>query len=101
MERKRTPRTKKTISRNEADPPSAPANTAAHTAEPDPIVQPEEIARLAYSFWGARGCQGGSPEEDWLRAEQELKARRASGCEVRRESRVGDEVVRAQHFQLK
>ncbi|HUJ22096.1 MAG TPA: DUF2934 domain-containing protein [Bryobacteraceae bacterium] len=32
----------------------------------------EEIARLAYSYWQARGCPHGSPEEDWLRAEQEL-----------------------------
>jgi len=35
----------------------------------------EEIAALAYSFWEARGHQGGSPEEDWLRAEEELRAR--------------------------
>lgn len=35
----------------------------------------EEIARLAYSYWLARGRQGGSPEEDWLRAEKELSAR--------------------------
>ncbi|HUB77943.1 MAG TPA: DUF2934 domain-containing protein [Bryobacteraceae bacterium] len=34
----------------------------------------EEIARLAYSYWEARGYQSGSPEEDWLRAEQELTA---------------------------
>jgi hypothetical protein len=35
----------------------------------------EEIARVAYGFWEARGCQGGSPEEDWLRAEQQLRER--------------------------
>jgi hypothetical protein len=34
----------------------------------------ERIASLAYSYWEARGCQGGSSEEDWLRAEQELAA---------------------------
>lgn len=34
----------------------------------------EQIARLAYSYWEERGYQGGSPEEDWLRAERELKA---------------------------
>lgn len=33
----------------------------------------EDIAALAYSYWEARGFQGGSPEEDWLRAEQELR----------------------------
>jgi len=32
----------------------------------------EAVALLAYSYWEARGFQGGSPEEDWLRAEQEL-----------------------------
>jgi Protein of unknown function (DUF2934) len=36
-----------------------------------------EIERLAYSFWEARGCQGGSPEADWFRAEQELRERAA------------------------
>jgi hypothetical protein len=37
----------------------------------------EQIALLAYSYWEARGQQGGSPEEDWLRAERELFARLA------------------------
>jgi len=36
----------------------------------------EDIAALAYSYWQARGCQGGSPEEDWLRADQELRGGR-------------------------
>jgi hypothetical protein len=35
----------------------------------------DEIAQLAYLYWEARGCKGGSPEEDWLRAEQELRSR--------------------------
>lgn len=33
----------------------------------------EEIAKLADSYWEARGCQGGLPEEDWFRAERELR----------------------------
>lgn len=37
-----------------------------------PISQ-EEVAKLAYSYAEARGFQGGSPEEDWFRAEQELR----------------------------
>jgi hypothetical protein len=32
----------------------------------------EDVAALAYSYWVGRGYQGGSPEEDWLRAEREL-----------------------------
>jgi hypothetical protein len=55
--------------------------TAPTAAAEPPVTQPspeapsrEEIACLAYSYWVERGCQGGSPEEDWLRAEQELTA---------------------------
>jgi|SRR5947209_952394 len=41
------------------------------------VIEPthEEIAALAFTFWAGRGYQGGSPEEDWLRAEQELRMR--------------------------
>jgi hypothetical protein len=38
------------------------------------IPSQQQIAALAYSYWVARGYQGGSPEQDWLRAEQELLA---------------------------
>jgi hypothetical protein len=37
-------------------------------------VSPGEIARLAHSFWEARGRTDGSAVEDWLRAERELLA---------------------------
>lgn len=42
-----------------------------------PVHQPthEEIGRLAYSYWEARGHQGGSQDEDWMRAEQVLRRR--------------------------
>ena len=36
----------------------------------------EEIAALAKALWQARGCPEGSPEEDWFRAAQELRARK-------------------------
>jgi hypothetical protein len=35
-----------------------------------------DIAALAYSYWEARGRQGGSALEDWLRAERELQKRK-------------------------
>jgi hypothetical protein len=41
------------------------------TATPTPSR--EEIARLAEKYWAERGWPEGSPEQDWLRAEQELK----------------------------
>jgi hypothetical protein len=34
----------------------------------------ESIAKLAYAAWEARGRQGGSAEDDWLRAEAEIRA---------------------------
>jgi hypothetical protein len=34
----------------------------------------DHIARLAYSYWQDRGGPYGSPEEDWFRAESELRA---------------------------
>jgi hypothetical protein len=46
------------------------------TAAFETVSDREEIERLAYSYWEARGGQEGSPEEDWLRAEQELRNRR-------------------------
>jgi hypothetical protein len=39
----------------------------------------DEIAALAHELWQARGCPYGSPEEDWLRAETELRARVSKG----------------------
>ncbi len=33
----------------------------------------DEIARLAQQYWAERGWQDGQAEQDWLRAEQELR----------------------------
>jgi len=50
---------------------SAAQSVTSVLERPTQLVE-EEIAELAYSFWEARGFQGGSPEDDWLRAEREL-----------------------------
>lgn len=53
--------------------------TAAGVMEPDDDMSApmqEAIANLAYSYWEARGGKGGSPWDDWFRAEQELKRRK-------------------------
>jgi hypothetical protein len=52
--------------------PAAITVPKAETTSSNSTVTVEEIAKLAYSYWEARGYQGGSQEEDWLRAEQEL-----------------------------
>jgi len=40
--------------------------------------QHKKIARLAYSYWEARGCPLGSPEEDWFRAEEEIRRQKST-----------------------
>jgi hypothetical protein len=46
----------------------APADSAVRLSQ-------HEIANLAYEFWVDRGCPHGSADEDWLRAERELRKR--------------------------
>ncbi|HET6217638.1 MAG TPA: DUF2934 domain-containing protein [Acidobacteriaceae bacterium] len=50
-----------------------PRKTAAKKLTTAPAPTREEIARLAEKYWAERGWPEGSPEQDWLRAEQELK----------------------------
>lgn len=47
------------------------------TSESAPSGEPtyEDIAVLAHSYWLERGGAPGSAEQDWLRAERELKAK--------------------------
>jgi hypothetical protein len=44
----------------------------------------EAIAKLAYSYWEARGYQDGSAEEDWLRAEAEIRTKPQTQPQVKR-----------------
>ena len=41
---------------------------------PAPVITHEEIASLAYSYWEARQSPYGSADDDWFRAERELRA---------------------------
>lgn len=90
--RRKTSRSRAKHSNAPADAPVVSASPAPETAEPAPVLSEatlsvtilespvaalepsrEAIARLAYSYWESRGCQGGSAEEDWLRAETEIR----------------------------
>lgn len=42
-------------------------------AAKSPIIA-DAIEELAYRYWLERGCPYGSPEDDWYRAERELRA---------------------------
>lgn len=53
-----------------------PAVDSREAASAESSPSREEIAKLAHSYWIARGYAHGSPEEDWLRAERELRNKR-------------------------
>jgi hypothetical protein len=62
------------------------AETAATMPGPEELVtNHERIALLAYKYWEERGCPGGSPQEDWFRAERELLERLANSGKLRQE----------------
>ena len=44
------------------------------------MLDQEAIARVAYFYWEERGCPNDSPDEDWLRAEAELRNRLAAAA---------------------
>jgi hypothetical protein len=44
-----------------------------HEPQPPRIPSHEAIARLAYSYWEARGRRHGCSEDDWYRAEREVR----------------------------
>jgi|SRR5581483_7979539 len=54
---------------------SAGASSASSGFATSREVSHTEIAKLAHSYWIARGYAHGSAEEDWLRAERELKSK--------------------------
>jgi hypothetical protein len=70
----RTPQPSDVLQEEPAVAAAAPGGTIGE--DPNPTSEPDsgEIARLAFSYWEGRGGQGGSPEEDWFRARQELRA---------------------------
>jgi hypothetical protein len=52
-----------------------------------PVVAPfepshDEVAKLAYSYYVARGYQPGDQSADWFRAVEELKARHAAAASL-------------------
>jgi len=54
--------------------PTEPIADAKHETSAESHIEHESIARLAYDYWRERQDTGvGSPEEDWLRAERELR----------------------------
>ena len=65
----KTPKTVSTAVRNTAIPKPQPAAAAAPAARKE--ITWEMISQRAYDIWSSG--QGGSDEENWLRAERELR----------------------------
>jgi hypothetical protein len=84
-----------------------PSSQIMNTPKPDQASDPpvahagpshEEIARRAYQLWEERGGPHGSPEEDWHRAQRELRVR--SGALPRRVQAGKKSSARAANAQL-
>ena len=73
VKRPKTPRAPTTVG-----PESTAIRKTRASLGPLSDAEREEVARIAYTYWQARGGQGGSAEEDWLRAEEEYRERRAA-----------------------
>jgi Protein of unknown function (DUF2934) len=63
------------------------ADSQNSTGQADPVAFSEgpfseQITALAYALWQERGCPDGNPEEDWFRAEQELRTKQESQSEI-------------------
>lgn len=52
-------------------------NEKTRDLEEPPAPAPEEIARRAYELFQQRGGELGHEEEDWLRAEKDLREEKA------------------------
>ena len=61
------------------DEPGIESYEAMETEDELSVPRHDEIAERAYAYWEARGFQGGSPVEDWLRAEEDLRRSQAHG----------------------
>lgn len=79
-EKRRAPRAKRAPLSVDGKETSTLASASERADTQQQIVDRDAIARLAYSYWEARGFVGGSPEEDWLRAESEIRNNHAASA---------------------
>ena len=73
---RKTATTKKKTGPAMADPIAINSHEAAEnhsTMTRQPMISHEDVARLAHRFWKERGQRHGQHEEDWYRAEQQLR----------------------------
>lgn len=62
------------LERQSEDPEAPPVASIKDDAELDARApEHEKVCQLAYRYWQERGCPDGSPEDDWYRAERDLR----------------------------
>ena len=71
----RTAPSKAVESKTNRSPRRVPKMASAQILEYDPAAHQKEIAQVAYRIWLERADRPGSPEDDWLKAEAEVRAR--------------------------
>jgi hypothetical protein len=72
-----TPSATKTATKTHRAPRRVAKRSGAAVLEFNPAEHQHEIAVAAYYCWLERGDAPGSPEQDWLRAEAEVRSRYA------------------------
>ena len=71
----RTAPSKAVEPKSHRSPRRVPKSAPAPTLEYDPAAHQKEIAQVAYRMWLERADRPGSPEDDWLKAEVEVRGR--------------------------
>jgi len=80
MARAKNPRSgngvnKQVITMPEAASPKTAKKAALPQVNPTPIDLEAQIRQRAYELYQERGCTPGQEDEDWVRAEQEVRGR--------------------------
>jgi Protein of unknown function (DUF2934) len=68
-----TPRVKTVKHSKAASAPVAIIEVESVEVETVTLSAHDQISKIAYGYWAARSFEAGSPEQDWLRAEQEFQ----------------------------
>ncbi len=66
---------KKTTTQSKPRKAAAKKGSATNVQTMPSVPSHDQVAELARRYWAERGYQDGHSEEDWFRAEQELRAK--------------------------
>lgn len=73
VKKAKAPAKRKSTTKKSAAPKQVAPVQGIHLAPAQPSY--DQVAELARKYWAERGYQDGHDEEDWFRAEQELRSK--------------------------